>query len=110
ACAESVSPRVWSPTFGVVLGLGMLTKPTFASYVLPALLWSAWTWWRGPDRRRRFALLAIALVIGVALALPWYGPRLVGLPMQALNRSFKQAAEVGQAGAANAAGLFFFSV
>ena len=33
------------------------------------------------------------MAIGAALALPWYGPRLFGLPMQILNRSFKQAAE-----------------
>ena len=108
ARAGSFSPRVWSPAFGVVLGLGMLTKPTFASYVLPAVLWSGWTWWRGPERRRRLAFLGVALLIGAALALPWYGPRLVGLPMQALNRSFKQAAEVGQAEALTPAGLLFY--
>ena len=53
-------------------------------------------------------LLGAALAIAAALALPWYGPRLVGLPMQVLNRSFKQAAEVGQAEALTPAGLLFY--
>jgi len=93
---------------GVVLGLGMLTKPTFATYVLPAMLWSAWLAWRASDRRRRFALLAVAVAIAATLALPWYGPRLIGLPMQVLNRSFKQAAEAGQVEAMTPAGLLFY--
>ena len=105
AGAEASSPRQWCVTLGLVLGLGMLTKPTFATYVLPAMLWFAW---HAPDRRRRLALLGIALVIGAGLALPWYGPRLVGLPMQVLNRSFKQAAEVGQPPALTSANLLFY--
>jgi hypothetical protein len=91
---------------GLVLGLGLLTKPTFTTYVLPAVLWTAWQAWRAPDRRRRLACLAIALGVAAALALPWYGPRLVGLPMQVMNRSFKQA--VGQAETLTPAGLAFY--
>src|SRR5262249_9798841 len=67
-----------------------------------------WLAWRAPDRRRRFALLGVTIAIAAALALPWYGPRLSGLPMQVLNRSFKQAAEVGQAEALTPAGLLFY--
>src|SRR5262245_11190045 len=95
-------------TLGIVLGIGLLTKPTFWTYVLPAVLWSAWLAWRAADRRRRFALLGVTIAIAAALALPWYGPRLSGLPMQVLNRSFKQAAEVGQAEALTPAGLLFY--
>ncbi|PYO57142.1 MAG: hypothetical protein DMD83_10770 [Candidatus Rokuibacteriota bacterium] len=108
ARAEGFARGPWCVALGAVLGLGMLTKPTFATYVLPAMGWSAWHAWRAPDRRRRLGLLVLALVIGAALALPWYGPRLVGLPMQALNRSFKQAAEAGQAEALTPAGLLFY--
>ncbi len=108
ARTDAFSRGAWCVILGIVLGLGMLTKPPFATYVLPAMLWLAWRAWRAPDRRRRVALLGVALVIGAALALPWYGPRLLGLPLQALNRSFKQAAEVGQAGALTPAGLLFY--
>jgi hypothetical protein len=55
------------------------------------------------------AILAAALVIAGGLALPWYGPRLLGLPMQVLNRSFKQAAEVGQPEALTPAGVLFYA-
>jgi hypothetical protein len=93
---------------GVVLGLGMLTKPTFAAYVLPPLCWSLAMAWRAADRRRRLGALGLALVIAAGLALPWYGPRLMGLPMQIMNRSFKQAAEVGQVETFTPAGLLFY--
>jgi len=83
----------WSLGLGLVCGLGMLTKPPFAIYVAPPLLWSLWRAARGSDRRRRLAWAGAALAIGALLSLPWYGPRLLGLPMQILSRSFKQAAE-----------------
>ena len=59
-------------------------------------------------RARRMAGLAAALALGAIIALPWYGPRLVGMPMQVLNRSFKQAAEAGQVAALSAGGLLFY--
>jgi hypothetical protein len=108
ARGEAFSRPVGAVVVGVVLGLGMLTKPPFATYILPALLWSAWSVARAPDRRRRLSLFALALVVGVVVASPWYGPRLFALPMQVLNRSFKQAAEVGQAEALTPAGLLFY--
>ena len=83
----------WSLGLGGVLGLGMLTKPSFAIYVLPPFLWSLWRALRAPDRGRRLGGATAALAVTALLALPWYGPRLFGLPMQILNRSFKQAAE-----------------
>ena len=78
---------------GLSLGVGMLVKPPFAAYLLPPILWLAWRCWRGPDRRARLRGLALALGVGATVALPWYGPRLAGLPMQVMNRSFKQAVE-----------------
>ena len=79
----------WSLGLGAVFGLGLLTKPPFAVYVLPPFLWSLCRALRAPDRGRRLGGVAAALAVTALLALPWYGPRLFGLPMQILNRSFK---------------------
>jgi len=106
--SDGFSRVAWSVALGLVIGLGLLTKPPFPVYVLPSLLWSLWSAGRGPDRRRRLALLALALVIGMILALPWYGPRLLGLPFQFLDRSFRQAAEAGQAEALTSTSLLFY--
>jgi hypothetical protein len=95
---EHSSSSGWSLALGVGLALGMLTKPPFAVYVLPPLLWVAWRGWRDTtnhpagERRMRLTRFFAALVIAGAIALPWYGPRLLGLPLQIMNRSFKNAA------------------
>src|SRR5262249_33872752 len=99
ARSEAFARAGWCAALGVFVGLGMLTKPTFATYVGPAMAWAAWSAWRASDRSRRLRWLALALVIAAAMAMPWYGPRLVQMPMQVVNRSFKQAAEAGQVGA-----------
>jgi 4-amino-4-deoxy-L-arabinose transferase-like glycosyltransferase len=106
--AEDFSRRGWSLALGAALGLGMLTKPPFAIYVAPPLLWSLWCALRSQDRRRRLGWAAAALAIGGLLALPWYGPRLFGLPMQVLNRSFKQAAEQQNAEPLTIAALLYY--
>lgn len=93
--SEGFSRRRWSWASGVILGLGLLTKPPFVAYVLPALVIAALAFGSGEDRARRLVNLVPALLLPAALALPWYGPRLFGLPAQVLNRSFKQAAESG---------------
>jgi Dolichyl-phosphate-mannose-protein mannosyltransferase/LmeA-like phospholipid-binding len=93
---------------GIVLGLGMLTKPPFAACLSGPLLWVTWRALRAPDRRARLGRLLAALGIGALIALPWYGPRLIGLPVQIVNRSFKQAAEVGQAATLSEAALLFY--
>ena len=105
---EEFSRPGWSVGCGLVLALGMLTKPPFAVYLLPQLLWTIWRVVSAPDRRRRLALLLLALLIGGAVALPWYGPRMLGLPMQVSQRSFKQAAEEGKAEALTAEGLLYY--
>jgi dolichyl-phosphate-mannose-protein mannosyltransferase/DUF2993 family protein len=106
--AEAFSDVRWSLALGMVLGLGMLTKPPFAVYVLPPFLWSLWRAMRSPERSRRLGWAAAALAIAAALALPWYGPRLFGLPMQILSRSFKQAAEQQNPEPLTAAGLLYY--
>ena len=105
---EDLSIRRWAFGLGLVLGLGMLTKPPFAAYLSGPLLWVAWRGLRAPDRRARLLHLLAAVGVGAAVALPWYGPRLVGLPAQFINRSFKQAAEAGQAPALSSSSLLFY--
>ena len=56
----------------------MLTKPPFGVYVAPALLWLL----RGMRDRRGVIHGLLVLGVSAALALPWYGPRLFGLPSQ----------------------------
>lgn len=106
--AEGFSRWDWSLAAGVVLGLGMLTKPPFAAYMLGPMLWAGWVGLSAPDRGARMRRLAAALGLGALIALPWYGPRLAALPMQILNRSFKQAAESGHAPALSSTGLLFY--
>jgi hypothetical protein len=68
----------WAVAAGVVLGLGMLTKPPFGLYVAPALLWLL----RGMRSRRGAIAGVLMLGVTASIALPWYGPRLFGLPAQ----------------------------
>ena len=76
--ADGLRHLGWALLTGVVLALGLLTKPPFAVYVAPALLWLL----RGMRDRRGAVHGLLMLAVSVALALPWYGPRLFGLPSQ----------------------------
>jgi hypothetical protein len=91
--ADGFGSLGWSLGVGAALGLGMLVKPPFAAYLLPPLAWAAWVGARAPGRAARLRRLGLALLVGGLVAVPWYGPRLAGLPMQILNRSFKLATE-----------------
>ena len=93
---------------GAVLGLGMLTKPTFAVYVAPPLCWTAWQAARAPGRRERLLRLGGALAVAAAVALPWYGPRLVTLPEALLYRATASGVEEGDAPALSRAGLLTY--
>jgi hypothetical protein len=88
---------------GVVWGLGMLTKPTFALYIVPP---AAWVLLRA--RRRGVIGAGLALVVGAAISLPWYGPRLFGLAAQFDARAFAQAAEAGHPDPLTLTGLVFY--
>ncbi len=90
---DDFSHAGWCAALGVVLGLGMLTKPTFGIYILPPLLLSVWRGLGSGRRGPRMLGLGLAMAVGGLLALPWYGPRLAGLPTQMVNRGFRQAAE-----------------
>lgn len=108
ARTESFSRRGWALGLGLLCALGLLTKPTFPVYVLPVVLVEAWRAVRAPDRARRLGSIGLAFLIAAAVSLPWYGPRVMGMPSQFLNRSFKQAAEQGYAPALSSGGLLFY--
>ena len=95
----------WSLLAGVVFALGMLTKPPFAAYlIIPVLLIAA----AGRRRGRSVLYAALAILVGAALSLPWYGPRLFGFVPQIASRSFKQAAESGHPDPLTATALLFY--
>jgi dolichyl-phosphate-mannose-protein mannosyltransferase len=88
---EAFTRPGWALALGIAVGLGMLTKPTFPVYVGPPLLLVlARVRGRGPW----ITALGAGLVAAV-LTIPWYGPRLAGLPLQVGARSYRQAAEAG---------------
>lgn len=88
---------------GVVFGFGMLTKPTFALYVAPVALLALV---RGG--RRGLLGAGLATLLGAALSLPWFGPRLLGLGAQVDARAFAQAAEAGHPDPFTLIGLTFY--
>jgi Dolichyl-phosphate-mannose-protein mannosyltransferase len=92
-----------SLAFGVVCGLGMLTKPTFALYVAPPALWLL-----AGGRRRALSGAGLAVLVAAALSVSWYGPRLFGLGAQLEARSFAQAAEAGHPDPLTLTGLAFY--
>lgn len=94
----------WTMLAGVLLGLGMLTKPPFLLFVAPpCLLVLART--RG---RRAWLHASAAGLMALLVALPWYGPRALGLLTQIQNRSFKQAEEAGAPSALSHASLAYY--
>jgi 4-amino-4-deoxy-L-arabinose transferase-like glycosyltransferase len=89
---------------GVAFAAGMLVKPPFAAYVVGPVLWLL-------ARERSWAALrnfVLTVVVAAAVSLPWYGPRLFGLPMQLANRSIKNAALEGKPETFTAASLAFY--
>lgn len=94
----------WSLGAGVVVGLGLLTKPTFLVYVLVPIVLLA----TQIADRRRLVNAAAGAAAAIVLSLPWYGLRLFGLPAQIGSRSFKQAAESGHPHLLSAAALGYY--
>ena len=94
----------WSLIVGLVLGLGLLTKPPFAAYVAPVLVLTLITVRHVDAGRNALAAMVVTLI----LAVPWYGPRILGIPMQVQSRSFKQAAESGFPDALSATSLAYY--
>ena len=100
---ERFTHRPMALAFGVVCGLGMLTKPTFALYVLvPVVMVLA--------RGGRCGLVnaVLAALMATVISLPWFGPRLFGLQAQLGARAFGQAAEAGHPEPLSLAGVTFY--
>ena len=96
--------RRWTLASGLLLGLGMLTKPPFLVYVAPAGLVAL----AGTRSRRAWLHACLAGLVALLVALPWYGPRALGLSTQIQNRSFKQAQESGFPEALSPASLAYY--
>jgi 4-amino-4-deoxy-L-arabinose transferase-like glycosyltransferase len=64
--SEEFSNANWSVVLGVLCGFGMLTKWTFAIFVLAPVLWAA---------RKHWGNAAKAAIVATALASYWYVPR-----------------------------------
>ena len=71
--SRSFQDRRWSVAFGVVAGLGCLTKQSYVFAMALPVLYAVFT---TPRRRQTFANLALAGLLAVLIALPWYAPRL----------------------------------
>jgi hypothetical protein len=102
--ADRFRRPAWGVLCGVLFGLGMLTKPPFAAYVLPPLLLVL----AGTRGRAAWLTALTAGALALVVALPWYGPRLIGLPAQVSARSFRQAEEAGFPDPLSAAGLAYY--
>lgn len=102
--AEGFSRPGVSLAAGAGFGLGLLTKPPFVVYVLPALAWAL----ARASSARALAGAAAFAALAAAVALPWYGPRLLGMAAQVGARSFRQAAESGLPDPFSAAGLSYY--
>src|SRR5438093_1519010 len=94
----------WSLVAGGVFAVGMLIKPPFAAYLLPPVVWLL------VEERSRPALgnAAFAALVAGAVSLPWYGPRLVGMPRQIAFRAVTHAAEEGKPPTLSAVALAFY--
>jgi len=94
----------WSVLAGLVFGVGMLTKPPFAAYLLPAVVWVIVR----EHRRRAVANAALAALVAAAVGLAWYGPRVVGMPRQIALRAVTHGAEEGKPPTLSATALAFY--
>jgi hypothetical protein len=101
--SDGLTRRGPALAFGLVAGLGLLTKPTFPLYVAPPAIVAL-----ARGGRRGLGNAALAVAVAAALGLPWFGPRLLGLGAQLDARAFAQAAEAGAPPALSRAGLTFY--
>jgi len=102
--SEGFARRGASLATGAVAGLGLLTKPPFVVYVVPVALWML----IGSRHRSAVVRAALASALAGAIALPWYGPRLFGLPLQITHRSFQNAVIEGKPETFSGAALAYY--
>jgi 4-amino-4-deoxy-L-arabinose transferase-like glycosyltransferase len=101
---EYFAQRSWSVAAGLVLALGMLTKPAYVAYVIPALAIVA----AGARTHRAIGNAALAGGLGVAVSLPWYGPRLLGIVPQILTQAGRRGVQEGDPDPFTLAGLAWY--
>src|SRR5262245_7550050 len=104
---DAFSRPGWCAALGVALGLGMITKPPFAGYLLPVFTWALWRSLRADDRRGRLGWMAVSLAVAAAIALPWFGREVLALPTRFANRSSRFAAQEAQAEYLSAESLLY---
>jgi hypothetical protein len=102
--SEGFTRPGWSAAAGLVFGLGMLTKPPFGAYLLPPVVWVL----ARERSRRALANAGLAALVAAVVSLPWYGPRLVGLPRQIAFRAVTHAAEEGKPPTLSAGALAYY--
>jgi hypothetical protein len=71
--SRSFQDRRWSAAFGILAGFGCLTKQSYVFAVALPVLYVVVT---APRRKSTLVNLAIAGLLAVLIALPWYLPRL----------------------------------
>ncbi len=71
--SRSFQDRRWSVAFGVLAGLGALTKQTYVFALTLPVLYAVFT---APRSKWTLANLALAGLPAALIALPWYAPRL----------------------------------
>ena len=101
---ESFARRGWSAAAGVAFGLGMLTKPAYVVYVLPALAVVA----AGARTRIAAGHAALAAVLAASLSLPWYGRRLFGIGSQIAVQAGRRGLQEGDPDPFSLAGLSWY--
>ena len=101
---EGFARRGWSAAVGVVFGFGMLTKPAYVVYVLPALAMVA----VGARTRAAVGHAALAAVLAASLSLPWYGRRLFGMASQLAVQAGRRGLEEGDPDPFSLAGLSWY--
>ena len=77
-----------SAVAGIVLGVGMLVKPTFALYATGPVLWLVVL----ERSLRAVCNLALAVVLAAVISVPWYGPRLIPAPVQSAPAALRLTA------------------
>jgi Dolichyl-phosphate-mannose-protein mannosyltransferase len=101
---EDFARRSWSVATGIVVALGMLTKPSFFVYVLAAIVVAA----AGIRGRGRLGNAALAFFAALVLCAPWYSRRAFLIVPQILYRSTRPGIEEGDPEVFTLAGLAWY--
>ncbi len=83
--SERAETLIW---FGIVCGLGLLLKVSFAAFILPLFVYR---WAKSP---RRFRFVALPAIPCLLLALPWYSGHLLPTLYNAFDAGFGLSATI----------------